>query len=258
MSNRPAVSAFRSGVRPGSWPGVWLAVFALAGCPAPDAEFEPPVVDAAAAKDLTAATPPDLSPARCELPYDVRAIDKVATGAVTIMPLPTDPNVYTAEIDATAGGSMKYGENPFVYIDLIARNKVEITDVQAETNQGWDLGLKRWQVKLNSGDSGPAGVTVARVPGKNLGEVTMAPAGPYEADDYLDAKCVFAADPIGGLGTALSDWYDYESGTSRIVPKKEVLVLKRRDGQGHIKVQITSYYKGTTSANYSLSWSYLP
>jgi hypothetical protein len=48
----------------------------------------------------------------------------------------------------------------------------------------------------------------------------MAPAGTYEADSYFDAKCVFQPDPIGGLGTALSDWYDYDSGTSRIMSQK--------------------------------------
>jgi hypothetical protein len=212
--------------------------------------------DLSATPDL--AMTPDLLPARCELPYDVRAIDKVATGAVTITPSPTDPAIYLAEVDAVAGGSMKYSENPFVYIDLIERKKVEITDVQADKSKAWDIALKRWQIKINSGDSGPGDVTVARVANKGLSEVTEAPTGTYDADIYFDKKCMFQFDPIGGIGTVLSDWYDYESGTSRLVPKKEVWVLKRRDGKGHIKVQLTSYYKGTTSANYSLTWSYLP
>jgi len=236
-------------------------MLSLLACPSAEPDTTP--TDAALTSDLTtqpdlSSSPPDLTPARCELPYDVRAIEKVSSGMVTIMASPADPAVYNAEVDATAGGSMKYSENPFVYLDLIGRKKVEINDVQAETSSGWDLALKRWQIKINSGDSGPGGVKVARVPGKTLSEVMMAPAGTYEADSYFDAKCVFQPDPLEGLGTALSDWYDYDSVTSRINPKKEVLVLKRRDGQGHIKVQITSYYKGTTSANYSLTWSYLP
>ncbi|MBL8636858.1 MAG: HmuY family protein [Myxococcales bacterium] len=212
--------------------------------------------DLGTAPDLQMA--PDLLPARCELPYDVRAIDKIATGAVTITPAPSDPASYNAEVDAVAGGSMKASENPFVYIDLINRKKVEITDVQADNSKDWDIAFKRWQIKINSGDSGPGGVTVSRVAGKTLSEVTSAPTDMYKADSYFDEKCKFSFDPIGGIGTELSDWYEYESGTSRLVPKKEVWVLKRRDGKGHIKVQLSSYYKGTTSANYSLSWSYLP
>jgi hypothetical protein len=199
----------------------------------------------------------DLLP-RCELPYDVRAIDKVSTGAVNVMASPGDPNVYTAEIDATAGGSMKYGENPFVYVDLINRKRVDLTDVQAQSSPGWDIAFKRWQIKVNSGDSGPGDVTVARVADKNLPEVAAAPAGPYEADVYFDAKCMLTTDPIGGLGTVLSDWYGYESGSNRLVPNKEVIVLKRRDGQGHIKLQLLGYYKGMAGGNFSLSWSYLP
>lgn len=210
-----------------------------------------PVPDLAA--DMTPAAHP-----RCELPFDQRAIAQVSTGAVTVTQSPGDPATWTAEVDATAGGSMAYDKNPFVYLDLIKRAKVDVDDVQAQTSKGWDLALKRWQIKINSGDSGPGGVTVARVAGKNLSEVTAAPTSGYAADTYFDEKCNLVQDPIGGLGTALSDWYGYDMDTMRLAPNKEVLVLPRRDGQGHIKVQITSYYKGTVSGNFTLSWSYLP
>ncbi len=241
---------------------IGLSLVQMVACskPEPEPDMEPPTPtpDLSMVRDMSMPPPsPDLL-ARCELPYDVRNIDKVSTGLVTVMQSPSDPMVFTAEVDATAGGSMKYGENPFLYLDLVGRKKLDITDVQAPNQGGWDIALKRWQIKVNSGDSGNGGVTAARVDGKVLADVTKAPMGPYEADSYFDAKCTFQADPIGGLGTTLSDWYDYESGTSRIVPKKEVIVLKRRDGQGHIKLQILSYYKGTTSANYTLTWSYLP
>lgn len=203
------------------------------------------------------AAPPDLLP-RCELPFDVRAIAQVSTGAVTITESPAAPGVFGADIDATAGGSMKYGENSFVYLDLAERKKVEIDDVQAQTSTSWDIAFKRWQIKINSGDSGPGGVTVARIPHKDLAQVTAAPAGGYDADHYLDENCKLQTDPINGLGTALSDWYEYESGTNRLLPKDEVLVLTRRDGKGHIKLKLTGYYKGTEGAHYSLSWSSLP
>jgi hypothetical protein len=204
--------------------------------------------------------PMELLP-RCELPYDVRAIDKVSTGAVNLISSPTDPLVYTAEVDATAGGSMKFGENPFVYVDLIERKKVEISDAAAQKSKDWDIALKRWQIKVNSGDSGPGYVLLTRVPAMTLDEVTAAPTGPYLIDAYFDAKCKFIGDPIGGLSTALSDWYEYEmvmGGGMRLVPRKEVYVIKRRDGMGHIKLQLTGYYKGTVSGNYTMQWSYLP
>lgn len=241
----------------------FLSLLACTSTPSDDANSDgKELPDLSVAADLGGspdlAMSPDLLSTRCELPYDVRAIDKVAAGAVTITPSPTDPSSYNAEVDAVAGGSMKASENPFVYLDLIGRKKVEITDVQADKSKDWDVAFKRWQIKINSGDSGPGGVTVSRIAGKSLSDVSSAPTGTYDADIYFDEKCKFQFDPIGGIGTVLSDWYEYESGTSRLVPKKEVWVLKRRDGKGHIKVQLSSYYKGTTSANYSLSWSYLP
>jgi hypothetical protein len=220
--------------------------------------------DGGAAPDLLMTPAPDLgSPTdmffmpRCELPYDVRLIDKVSMGGVTVTKDPGGQDIYTAQVDATAGGSMKYGENPFIYMDLIGQKKVELTDVQAQNSGAWDIAFKRWQIKINSGDSGTSNVTVARVPDKNLDEVTAAPAGPYLADTYFDADCKFTADPIGGIGTVLSDWYEYESGTNRLKPIKEVLVFPRRDGHGHIKLQLLSYYQGSTSGNFTMTWSFL-
>ena len=229
----------------------------LSGCATPadaggaDASVNP---DASAQHDAGA----DLGAARCELPYDQRAIDQVAAGLITVAAQPGDPTTFTAQIDATAGGSSNYGENPFIYIDLINGKKVAITDVQAEHSGDWDMAFKRWQIKLNGGSSGPGMVGAARVAGKDLADVTTAPAGPYATDNYFDAQCNVVLDDIDGLQTVLADWYDYEMGTMRLTPKKEVIVLNRRDQKGHIKVQLTTYYNGTVSANYGLTWSLLP
>ena len=242
--------------------GLVAAGLALSACSSPSDMGG--AADLGAAADLSSPPPPkdlsgpDLASARCELPPELKLIPMASTGAVTIGQLPASPEVRTAEVDATAGGSMASSKNPFVYLDLIAGKKVELSDVQAQDSGDWDVALKRWQLKVNSGDSGPSGVTVALVDGKDLSEVTAAPTTRFEADRYFDDKCVVQLDPIGGLLTQLSDWYDYESGTSRITPKKRVYVLKRRDGKGHIKLQITAYYKGMTSANYTLQWSMLP
>jgi hypothetical protein len=235
-----------------------LCAVSLAGCQGsgPDNPSPDMAVDLARAADLS--QPPDLAPLRCQLPYDERAIDMVSMGAVSVAPDPGDPNTQVAQIDATAGGPQNYGNNPFVYLDLIAGKKVDITDVQAGQSQAWDIALKRWQIKLNSGDSGPGGVTEAIVDGKDLKDVTVAPAGPYMADSYFDAKCNVQLDPIGGLLTALSDWYDYDTGTNQLTPKQEVIVLTRRDKKGHIKLQITGYYKGMAGGNFTISWSLLP
>lgn len=215
--------------------------------------------------DLAMSTPdlakpsdsPDLAP-RCALPFDLRPIEMVSTGVVTIQTSPTDPMLKDGEVDATAGGFMGWQMNPFVYIDLINGKKVDINDVEARSSDKWDIAFKRWQIKSNSDDSGPGGVTVAAVEGKELADVTKAPMGPFASDSYFDMSCKVKLDPISGLLTAMSDWYEYEMGTSRLVPAKRVYVLKRRDGKGHIKLQLKGYYKGTTSANYTFTWGFLP
>ncbi len=195
---------------------------------------------------------------RCELPYDVRAIDKVATGAVAFAIMPSASDTYNAQIDATAGDENTFGENPFVYVDLVLRKKVEISDVQAQKSTNWDIAFKRWQIKINGGDSGPGYTLLSRVDAAGLADVTDAPSGPYHTDAYFDSQCGLISDWLGGLGTALSDWYDYDMKLHHLVPKKEVIVLTRRDGQGHIKLQLNDYYKGDTSGYYSLTLGYLP
>jgi hypothetical protein len=202
----------------------------------------------------------DMAPTRplCELPFDVRPIDSVSMGMVKISESPAGSGVWTAEVEATAGGPSGYGSNPFVYLDLIGNKKVDIDDVAARKSQGWDVAFKRWQIKINSGDSGPGGVRISRVGNKTLADVKTAPSIGFEEDLYFNDKCEVQQDSIGGLATVVSDWYDYEMGTNRLIPKTEVWVLKRRDGQGHIKVQLTGYYKGMFGGNYTLSWGYLP
>lgn len=238
-----------------SWAARTIFFTGLAWLPAGCQDPSPEAPDLSPGPDLSSS--PDLLP-RCELPYDQRAIAQVAAGAVTIAPQPGDPSTFTAQVDATAGGSAAYGKNPFVYLDLIGGKKVELTDVQARQSGDWDIAFKRWQIKLNGGDSGPGGVGAVIVPDKNLAEVAAAPAGPYAADTYFDAKCMVQLDSIDGLLTVLSDWYDYDGVTMQLMPRKEVIVLNRRDGKGHIKVQLTGYYKGMAGGNYALSWSLLP
>lgn len=254
-------SSTSAGLAGGCLAGCFTGLLLVAACSEPspnswdqpDLSASPP--DLATAPPDLAKAPPDLATARCELPPELKLIDKVSTGTVTIGTLPTDPDVQTAEIDATAGGSAEAAKNPYVYLDLINNKKVQITDVQSLSSGDWDLAIKRWQIKINSGDSGPGSVTTLYEDGKELAEVKTAPVGKYEADHYFDDKCKVQLDPIGGLGTAMSDWYDY---TMMVKPWKRTYVLKRRDGKGHVKLQIMSYYKGTTSAMYVINWALLP
>jgi hypothetical protein len=135
-----------------------------------------------------------------------------------------------------------------------------ITDVQARDSKDWDIGLKRYIIKINSGDSGPGGVTVATVANRALEDVTQAPDRGYQEDRYFDENCMVFKDAIGGLATAMSDWYSYNTDTMVLTPLKNTFVLKRRDGRGHIKMQIMRYYDamGRNGGTYTIRWSFLP
>lgn len=246
-------------------PSRWglLAAALLAACGASDVVPDAGGgggMDMGVPADLSSGPSPDLSTAQpmpCELPYEQRLIATPAAGAVTITPSP-DGNGYTAEIDASAGGGDQAPNNAYVYLDLVSGKKVSSGDVEAQKAKTWDIAFKRWQVKINSGDSGPGGVVSATVGSADLSQVTQAPASGYVEDDYFDAKCQLMLDGNNGLRTALSDWYEYNFISHQLTPKKQVYVLKRRDGQGSIKFQFSAYYKGSTAGIYSVRWAFLP
>ncbi len=67
----------------------------------------------------------------------------------------------TQQIDARAGGSGAEPDNPankYTYFNLATNAVVELTDAQADTSGDWHIGFKRFNLKLNSGVSGPSGV----------------------------------------------------------------------------------------------------
>src|SRR5688572_7244803 len=90
--------------------------------------------------------------------------DTVTDGAITNTP---DGAGFTSFVDATAGG---FGANPpeaYTYGKFTASGlvKVDISDEQSIESMDWDIGLRRFVVRINSGNSGPSCVVGARVPG---------------------------------------------------------------------------------------------
>ncbi len=223
----------------------------LAACSSPGPE-SPDLSDS----DLRHAPTDMAGPKTCTLPYELRDIDMVTAGQVSVM---QNAGTFTAQVDASAGGAMSAPSNPYVYIDLISGKRVDITDVQSHTSRDWDIAIKRYVVKLNGGDSGPAGETLTSVPNTTLAQVTRAPGGAYITDHYFDAMCNVQTDAIGGLATALSDWYGYDTVTNKLTPNMTVYVIKRRDGMGSIKLQFLGYYDGSGNGGHvSLTWGFLP
>jgi hypothetical protein len=213
--------------------------------------------------DAGTAHGPDANPGcpdpTAALPYEWRPIDQVTTGAVVVTP----GAITEAAIDATAGGVTAAAENPYVYLDLEHEGvRVNITDVESYGSSAWDIALKREVIRVNGGDSGPGGVSVAVVAGATgLDAVaTSPPDAQFATDDWASDQCALHAGPLGEPQTALGDWYTYDVNTHTVTPKEQVMVIKLRDGTKR-KLRIETYYGDAANpmagAHYKVQWAVL-
>lgn len=189
------------------------------------------------------------------LPSNFRPIGAVAEGLLT-----TEQNgdVTNAIVDGTAGGFNDYPENPFIYIDLEAGAKVDISDVEALTSEDWDIAFKRAVVRLNGGDSGPGGVGVAIVEGTLEDEIKAPAEEGLAQDDWVSDACELIAERDGTPASAFGEWYNYNEKTRILTPKPIVHVIRTRSGS-FVKLAIDSYYdesgEETISAVYTVRWA---
>ena len=200
---------------------------------------------------------PDAQVGECDavalLPNGFVPVEQVSTGAVTNE---LDGDVFVTEIDATAGGAQGQTTNPFVYLDLLADDgaaRVEIDDVAAFASTDWDLAIKRYVIRTNSGDSGPGGGGADTIPSAEL--TFQGEAGDALADDWTTADCQLLMDDVGGPRTRFSDWYEVMNG--RFLPLAVTHVVRLRDGS-HAEIDIDTYYADGSNPNrggvYRLRW----
>ena len=160
-----------------------------------------------------AAVGPDASPV-CDpsaiLPEGYAPVALVSTGTVVNTPDEELSGVFTTVIDASAGGGAEQANNPFVYLDLDGEEgavKVEIDDVASFTSTEWDIALKRFVIRSNSGDFGFGDEEVVTAPGEEIGTGTDVPSESFADDDWTGEGCALVQDSTGGLRTRFSNWY---------------------------------------------------
>ena len=116
-------------------------------------------------------------------------------------------------------------------------------DEMALTNAQWDIGFRRFVIRLNGGDSGPSCVSAAIAGGASFESVTAASAtGVAEMDSFLDDSCTFVDDGSGlntSPKTAMSSFYAY---ASCVRMTGSVFVLTLADGR-KVKAQVLGYYQ---------------
>ncbi|MDP2314754.1 MAG: HmuY family protein [Pseudomonadota bacterium] len=169
--------------------------------------------------------------------------DKVSDGEVTTV---VDGADFVTNIDASAGGYSQAANNPWVYVRFGAdgAERVDIDDESALEDMTWHLALRRYIVRVNSGDSGPSCVGAAAMLGYTYGELTEVPAGMnYLQDDYYTDDCTFVNDSSGLEGSpqaAMSAWWEYPG---CVATTEAPFLVQLEDGRV-IKLVVEKYYGG--------------
>ncbi len=144
-------------------------------------------------------------------------------------------------IDATS-------EEDWVYMDFELCETVSVST--PETDESWDIGIRRFNPKVNGGISGSGGMEVATLLGADFDTVTSAPADGYVTDAEDD-------DDDGIPEYALGDWFDYNFETHILTPIDAVYVAKTVEGN-YVKIQFEDYYDDAGTSGFMLfSWAFI-
>lgn len=137
-------------------------------------------------------------------------------------------------------------EKLWVYFNLSDQQVVEPADPENDTT--WDIGLKRYNVKLNGGISGVGEVEAAELMSEDYSLLQMAPADGYMTDEA-------DSDGDGVDEYALGTWYDYDYMTHVLTAADKVYVLRTVNG-AYVKLQFQDYYDDAgTSAMVQFSYA---
>ena len=125
-----------------------------------------------------------------------------------------------------------------VYLDLDTQLGM------ASPDAGWDLGFRRFDIVVDGGISGDAGVEVAIVDAAAFEELTEVPDDAAWLTDAADGD-----DEDEDPDLAFGDWYDYDFTTHVLTPKDRVYLVRTSEG-AVFKLQIADYYSEAGSSGF--------
>lgn len=170
--------------------------------------------------------------------------DEISEGDVTTE---VDGSDFLTLIDASAGGYSASTTSPWVYVRFTAEGaeKVEIDDETSLESLDWDLGLRRYLVRMNGGDSGPGCVGAVALREEAYSDIAAIPEGldldALPMDDFYTDSCEFIADSSGLEGSpnlALGQWWSYPG----CVATSDIPFVMRTNGGVIIKLVVEQYY----------------
>ncbi|MES2643133.1 MAG: HmuY family protein [Myxococcota bacterium] len=246
----------------------FLPALLLLGCPEPG--LDKGGDDTAASTLEPVCTEPEPPTCVDEMILDLSLHDdKVTEGEVTTE---TDGDDFVTSIDASAGGYSQAAENAWVYVRFGSdgAERIDIDDETALEDMTWHLALRRFIVRINSGDSGSSCVGAAAMIGFEYADITEVPEGiTYLEDDYYTDDCTIINDSSGLPGSpqvAMGAWWSY---SSCVETTETPMLLQLEDGRV-IKLVIEKYYadegqnqcnnRGSTDAEsgfYQIRWAEL-
>lgn len=150
-------------------------------------------------------------------------------------------------------------EEAFTVTTIDARNDSDMVKLNMLTrevdSQEWHLGFRRFQIYLNSGDSGPGEVALTWVDDAVFEDLTVAPSGTYfvDRDDEVDEfgqNFGLAIQRDGG-------WYDYDQSTHTLSPRERVFFVYLEEEE-FLKLEFLDYYdQAGTSGFLSFRWAFV-
>jgi hypothetical protein len=143
----------------------------------------------------------------------------------------------------------------WLFFDFESMEAVE--PVTPEASELWDLGFRRFHIKLNGGASGTGGMEVALLAGVAFADVSQAPADGYVSDAPDDEEDV-DLDPEYVMSKGDTAWFDYSLMTHVLTPRDHVYVVRSVEGR-YYKMQLLGYYDDAGSPAYPrFQWSQIP
>lgn len=132
-----------------------------------------------------------------------------------------------------------------------------VTIAESNNSLEWDLGLRRYHFKTNSGTSGSGQGGTVNMGKVDFASVSEAPESGYTVDDSVTFQG--HGGPISySLNPVLEGWAIMEGMPPTFVPTDSIYVLKTADGK-YAKLWLKNYYNDEgTSGHITLQYFYQP
>lgn len=148
-------------------------------------------------------------------------------------------------VDARGGGLTPTQSYTYVRFTPQGLTRVSVDDQAALASTDWDIGLRRYVIRVNSGVSGPSCTSVAQTAaGTPFDSVKAVDASwKFETENYFNDTCELLVNEsgIGAPATQTANYWLYKSCLSMT---GNVFVVRLADGR-HVKLQVMSYYEPT-------------